>query len=446
MALHDPPTETQRKNAEGPAVVKPKLPTQESDVSICLTAFFMAICLMASHGFASFSLFDGYLIPTEDYSRLLSTPPLYRYLGYGGLAVLACQLWWSTRNLPIRVEGSQKWLLAFTAWCGVSLFWSTDFSLGVKRFVLLVLFTLLAWGLGRKWSLPALLRLFTVCSLVVVVVSLALEVSLGTFSPLDPSYRFAGIFHPNQQAANLVVLLSSLYLLIGFRPVPSPVLGLLCVCGLALLVLTGSRNCATALTLALLGAHFLRIPLQYPRAISAALTSGALLAFLGFRYFYLDLNGRGTLWTAALRSCQERLALGFGYGSYWTSERVRDLSQLLGWAVPNAHSSILDLVLGCGLVGLAVYGVWLNLTLAESLSGPSTIRQRFRLLQCILALVIGSLESTYAFPTTLLALCLLSSALSPTQTLPVVPRNARTESVLLISSAICTVLVWWIRG
>jgi O-antigen ligase len=76
------------------------------------------------------------------------------------------------------------------------------------------------------------------------------------------------------------------------------------------------------------------------------------------------LTGRLPLWAALWEKSEGRRWLGFGYGAFWTVDRMRELNKDLGWYPGHSHSAYLHTMLDIGLVGAALMlslagaGVW----------------------------------------------------------------------------------------
>ena len=45
---------------------------------------------------------------------------------------------------------------------------------------------------------------------------------------------------------------------------------------------------------------------------------------------------------------------GYGYDSFWTTDRIETVSEEQGWGIREAHNSYLDMTLSTGLVGLTL--------------------------------------------------------------------------------------------
>ena len=57
---------------------------------------------------------------------------------------------------------------------------------------------------------------------------------------------------------------------------------------------------------------------------------------------------------------------GYGFGSFWSPERIFAIFESQGWPVSHAHCDYIDLALALGLVGLSLYVLALALTLRSS--------------------------------------------------------------------------------
>src|SRR6185312_7490470 len=79
------------------------------------------------------------------------------------------------------------------------------------------------------------------------------------------------------------------------------------------------------------------------------------------------LTGRTLIWETCLDYARNRLLLGYGYESFWTPERIIDISQRNEWPINQAHSTYVELLLGTGIVGLAMYVVMFVLALGVAM-------------------------------------------------------------------------------
>jgi len=76
----------------------------------------------------------------------------------------------------------------------------------------------------------------------------------------------------------------------------------------------------------------------------------------------LTLTGRIPIWLMAIEMWMENLWLGQGLDA-WSSEALLDNIRLFGWAAPNAHNQLLQILSQSGILGLIVMVAWILLFL-----------------------------------------------------------------------------------
>jgi O-antigen ligase len=281
-------------------------------------------------------------------------------------------------------EGGRAWrlngplpvvMVAFVACCAVSCLWSTDGPRTFKRAGILVLCLTGALGLGRQLRARELCLLALAITGAYAVLGLAAELALGTFKPGGADYRFAGTLHPNGAGANVALLCLSACCLLATEKRGQLWLLALLAFGGALLVLTKSRSACAALLISLLALRLLR---PSPRLVlgffvaawaACGLVLLAALArtdpaegpldflLLGRAEHVGTLTGRTELWEELIPYAQERLLLGYGYGSFWSVDRIDEISNTVYWGLSSSHSVYLETLLGVGVVGLSLIGL-----------------------------------------------------------------------------------------
>lgn len=326
----------------------------------------------------------------------------------------------------------------YIAFCFASLWWSDAPLLTAKRLIILMLCIFGILGVVRHLSASDLMYMALGICLTVLVVGLIAEISLGSLRPFAGDYRFAGTLHPNGQGAACAIV--SIAALCISKEAGKARGGYLILFAIAfiLLLLTKSRSsligCSFALyaTAFLMGSSGLRkfLAIGPPFIICAALLTVSLLGFdvwgevnqamhmgrdmetseLG------SLNGRIPLWALLFEYIMQQPLLGYGYQSFWTAERMMDISYELQWTIPNGHSLLIDILLQVGLLGAICFGLGI-------LSGVGCLIRRcfisgtpalfFALAMAIYALVNSLLESSYTDPSTFecfIAFCTLVHA------------------------------------
>jgi O-antigen ligase len=207
-----------------------------------------------------------------------------------------------------------------------------------------------------------------------LAIGVASEIGLGTFRPWISGYRFSGTCHPNGQALDSAMLFIALvfaHTKKGGRAAPLLAAAIIFV----FLVLTKSRTSV---------AGALAAPLIFVVLVSTAsgrITMGSFLGALAcggivaggilgpiLRKVLLmgrvdttvgqatSLTGRTDLWQEAFEQyISRRPLLGYGFNSFWNTDRVEDFAHVVDFQATSAHSAYVDLLLGLGPVGLIAY-------------------------------------------------------------------------------------------
>jgi O-antigen ligase len=61
------------------------------------------------------------------------------------------------------------------------------------------------------------------------------------------------------------------------------------------------------------------------------------------------------LWQELIPAILARPLTGYGFGAFWSPDRILALADSQGWTISHAHSDYLDLVLALGVPGLLAY-------------------------------------------------------------------------------------------
>lgn len=103
---------------------------------------------------------------------------------------------------------------------------------------------------------------------------------------------------------------------------------------------------------------------QFLVVLGVAAVVAAILIVLGLLPVLLDLydkdtsfSGRTDIWAAAVDSIADRPIQGYGYGAAWAdgwSPVTRRMHLAIGFGAAHAHSSVIEMALEAGLVGLAL--------------------------------------------------------------------------------------------
>jgi len=85
----------------------------------------------------------------------------------------------------------------------------------------------------------------------------------------------------------------------------------------------------------------------------------------------LTLGGRARMWDAIVTVWGAEPALGYGWGSAFSPQSTSavEIASVMGWVVPSAHSGYLSVLLQLGVVGLAVFAVFVLQTAGRAFRG-----------------------------------------------------------------------------
>jgi exopolysaccharide production protein ExoQ len=310
------------------------------------------------------------------------------------LGVLAASsLYLRRASLHINIIGILGWLvLSFQAWAFLSLAWSDYPSITFRRLTLFAMLWVTALAVSQRFEIrDIVLWIFfsTVCYLHYGILA---EIVNGTFRPLEAAYRFAGTMHPNSQGLNCALLFTAALFLAGNERRRRGIFAVIACEALILLLLTKSRTSLGAVLLTLLVGYFVTSTRSRQGVV---LLTGLSVSCLGLLFAdslvpslqpittlgrpdseNLTLTGRIPLWEEALPYIAERPVQGYGYEGFWTPRHIIDFSARLGWIVPNAHSTYVDLCLGVGLMGGALYvlfmiaGIWRAVVFHKASQNP----------------------------------------------------------------------------
>ncbi|MBY6004236.1 O-antigen ligase family protein [Salipiger bermudensis] len=313
---------------------------------------------------------DGMLDPSErGRLRLLNLLAYAVILGLLALRPVAF-IRALTRNLP---------MLALVALTFASTFWSISQSVTMRRAIGLLLSMALAYLLATRFTPRQQIQLIGTVLGVATGLSLLAAGAMPGKAFLPGESELRGVFiHKNVLGwiASFCVLIgivaqsdASRRMRVGGR--------VLIVTGLAATLASGSATgllsvvtafvtVATVRTLARKrGAARLFAKMVILLASIAALSALiiGLIPLLEFLGKDATLTGRVPLWELVVPEIERRPVLGHGYGAFWSeaSPAAWRIWEAEGWQAPHAHEGYLDLLLGIGVVGLALFAVvaWL---------------------------------------------------------------------------------------
>ena len=111
------------------------------------------------------------------------------------------------------------------------------------------------------------------------------------------------------------------------------------------------------------------------------------------------LTGRIPLWGECYTYFLQKPIQGYGYGAFWTSQHIAEISAVQGWVIGSSHSVYFEQALQLGIVGLFSYIMVLKAALLKSVKLEKVTdnhRPMFFVLFFSFCFVHGFLESALA--------------------------------------------------
>lgn len=264
-------------------------------------------------------------------------------------------------------------LLFFAGWCILSLLWTDEPNLSIRRLVHFLLLCLGAAGLANCLSPRELMTLAVLSSIIYLGVGIGAEISAQTLHPVEEGYRFAGTLHPNTQGVYCAIFFFAAVGLWKQAEGHGRWLVLLMLIALGFVVLTKSRTAVASVIAVMLAQYGLAQDRSRKVAFgSFALAIVVLLSLVGSYVFPRvpevvsfgrtgeresvgTLTGRTSLWKQLAGFYEDRTVLGYGYGAFWNEARSWEVMDEQGWPISHAHNAFFDTLLESGPVGLAAY-------------------------------------------------------------------------------------------
>ena len=271
---------------------------------------------------------------------------------------------------PARRTALAWFLLAYFAVAAASVAWAIDPGFTARRLIAFLVIAFAAFVLGQAWSLRDVVYFALIANLMPLLGGFILSVARGDFHPLQQTYRFTGLAHPNVHGLEGACLAMAAFCALRLGGRRLPLLSILAF-GLGLLFLTKSRTAVGAVVLA--GAVCMMVSVSRRRllilGVGVAAVAGSVLIFapdvagraheaaLLERSAKSDdpatLSGRTLLWSDLMDYAAEKPALGYGFDSFWTADHIAEISLRRGWVIIQAHSGYIQEVLDTGLLGLS---------------------------------------------------------------------------------------------
>ncbi len=303
-------------------------------------------------------------------------------LAYGSIYAVAGLLLLLHLRTAWAMAIRDPWLLALTALALLSLLWSGDPLISLRRVLGLLGTLLVAVYIVRRYPLREWVELLLWALGIGAGASIALVLvapELGIHGGYNEE-AWRGIFlHKNELGRLMVVglLAAGAYIASGKgRPSWATAIALLMF---ALVVLSGSRTAWVLLALLVLASAALawlgRSDPDQRRTI-VLIIAGVLALVAALAVTFGDaalatlnrdasLTGRIPLWVVLWEHVLARPWLGHGYGGFWVQSAGSPAASVwatVGWTALTAHNGYLELQLQLGVIGLALFSASLART------------------------------------------------------------------------------------
>jgi O-antigen ligase len=331
-----------------------------------------ALCLaqFSEPLFSAVAQSQGLTEPPE-YARIFFLP-VYAFLGWVFWRARA-QAWASLRAVPV--------LMALVALAFASTLWSIDSGATLRRSVWLALTMGFGLYLAWRYSWRELVSVIATAFMVLIAGSLALGLfapAIGRMQAEHPG-AWCGLWTHKNTLGGIMALGVAVCASAAIVEPARRNLWIAATLGaFALVLLSTSKTAllASMLGLAVIAACMLmrRGPVHTIVVCAASLTAiilaasivllapDLIVAAIGRD---LTLTGRTDIWQASARFVAARPWFGYGYYAFWLPEQgpAYWVRQAVQWQVASAHSSWLELALGLGRAGVALFALQLLATL-----------------------------------------------------------------------------------
>ena len=311
----------------------------------------------------------------------LTEPPGYARLAFAPAYIFLGYVLWRDRERARNVVRAVPLLMGLLALAFASTVWSIDSGATLRRSVWLLATMVFGLYLGWRYHWRGLLEILAGAFLVLIAGSFALGLlapHIGRMAAEHPG-AWCGLWTHKNTLGGIMALGVAIGVGAALIAPERRKLWLLCALGALMLVLLSTSK--TALVASVLGVGVIAVGIALRRGPMQAVFMGAsvltvvavivtvvvtapdlLVALLGRD---LSLTGRTDIWDAAMPAVMAHSWLGYGYFAFWLPENgpAYWVRQAVQWNVASAHSGWLELALGLGRVGIALFAVQAGATL-----------------------------------------------------------------------------------
>lgn len=346
---------------------------------------YVTVCIAFFTGGLHLAFFDSGAREADSAGNIAAQLPMVPAYLYGA---------WIFLKNPTSIARSmrrQALLMTMVALCIASTLWSIDPAATARRSFILVLTTVFAFALCKRFNIVELARVFGFAFLLMFLATLiaAAGTSVGIHS--DEHYPAVRGFFYHKNIAGRVFVLGFIFSLVLCMYRSHRRLGLAvafcCTLGALLTLSVTAASTLVAILIAFNLGYFIRLVGLPLTTIGACVL--ALLTIAGYEMFYatiesmvvasgrdMTFTGRTVIWSVAATEVFQRAPLlGFGYEAFWTSSKGAFGVDWGMWKyIPqHSHNGFMQTLVSLGFVGLS--GIML-LCLKYMISSFSFLRSR----------------------------------------------------------------------
>jgi len=323
------------------------------------------------------------------------------------IALLAIGCWILIRNrLTITQISAVRYFSAYMALGMLSILWSADPLLTARRVTAAIGCTAFAVGMAAGYYGQQhdgglrFVRHVCIAGSFACAGVIAVAVLYGNFHLFDLGWRLGSVGRENQISWVAALPFLAAYVTRSNRtiwPQPQVVMSILGLT-LTVLLLSKSRTTIIAAGAGLTASELLGGSLK--RRVTAAMLIGTTLAVIVSSTLFAQLwkrgadedqlhtaSGRTALWEVVWRDISMHPFLGFGYGAYWTADRVT--LEEVQWAATSAHCGYLDMAAELGFTGLGIIVLFIVMSCKDAWRLMSTSSRNHDIARLFLVIMVS---------------------------------------------------------
>lgn len=313
----------------------------------------------------------------------LTEPPAFARSLFAPIYAFLAWVTWRDRKLALAAASAAPLLIGLLGLAFISALWSIDSGATLRRSVWLGLSMLFGFYLAWRNDWPRLVETLAGAFIVLIAGSFAaalLAPGVGTM-PVEHVGAWSGLWTHKNTLGGIMALGAGIAVAAAWVAPERRALWLSIAAGAVALVLLSTSK--TALIAGLLGLAIMAAcmmlrcgPVQ--AILVAAVTLAALIVAASVVLLAPDLlvsaigrdltlTGRTDIWNASASAVAAQPWLGYGYYAFWLPDNgpAYWVREAVRWRVASAHSGWLELALGLGRVGIALFALQLTATLVR---------------------------------------------------------------------------------